>query len=85
MAKTPNQDDLTIEFIRNMNIDVNKVIEAQWDQRAEGPLLISALRWSSLKLLKALIIEFGADINKEIKVNGKESTLLIFAIRCAAG
>ena len=81
--RNPDYDDLTIKFIHDMNIDVNKVIERLWDQKVEGTLLLSALDHTNLKLLKVLINEFGADVNKKCQVNGKESTLLIFAMERA--
>ena len=68
-----------------MNINADQVNEGIWNKTADGPLLISALKHSSLKMVKVLINDLGADVNTEIKLEGKQSTLLIFAVRCLSG
>ena len=50
--------------------------------------------WSSLVLaidnldtnmVRLLVEELGADVNQEISIAGKKSTLLIYAVKCLAG
>jgi hypothetical protein len=76
---------LATQLMQDMSINVNQVNEKIWNETADGPLLISALQHMNLKMVKILINDFRADVNIEIKLEGKQSTLLIFALRCVAG
>ena len=68
-----------------MKINVDQLNEGIWGKTADGPLLISALKHLNLKMVKVLINDLEADVNIEIQLEGKKSTLLIFGIRCLAG
>ena len=68
-----------------MKIDVDRESREIWNRSADGPLLLSALKHLNQKMVKTLIVDFQADVNKEIKLNGNQSTLLIFTIGNMAG
>ena len=76
---------LAIKLIGEMNIDVNRESKGIWNRSADGPLLLSALKHLNQKMVKSLIVNFQADVNKEINLKGNQSTLLIFAIGNMAG
>ena len=78
-----NDEVLAIKLINEMKIDVNEESKEIWNR--SGPLLLSALKHLNLKMVKSLVVDFQADVNKEIKLKGNQSTLLIFAIGNIAG
>ncbi len=76
---------LLTNIIQSKCVNVNKVYERLLDNTVDGPLLLLAIRNLDQKLMDFLVGTFGANVNQEIKINGKPSTPLIFAMRCLAG
>jgi hypothetical protein len=50
-----------------------------------GPPLLFAIDNLDTNMVKLLVDELGADSNQDISINGKKSTLLIYAVICLAG
>ena len=80
-----NDNVLAKKLISDMKIDVDRESREIWNRSADGPLLLSAIKHLNLKMVKSLVVDFQADVNKEIKLKGNQSTLLIFAIGNIAG
>jgi len=76
---------LVTNIIKSNSINVNEVIDHLLDKNIDGPLLLLAIRNLDRTLIDFLVGEFGADVNQEIKIEEKPSTLLIYAMRCLAG
>jgi len=76
---------LVTNIIKSNAINVNKVVHRLLDKNIDGPLLLLAIRNLDQTMIDFLVGEFGADVNQEIKIEGKPSTLLIYAMRCLAG
>jgi len=76
---------LVTNIIKSNSINVDEVIDRLVDNTIDGPLLLLAIQKLDQTLIDFLVGEFGADVNQEIKIGEKRSTLLIYAMRCLAG
>jgi hypothetical protein len=65
-------------LLKETNLDVN--LHMQLENGLEGPVLLVAVQNGDHEMMKMLVEDFGADVNKEVKRDGKQSTLLIFAM-----
>ena len=76
---------LVSNIIKSNSVNVNKIHERLLKNTVDGPLLLLAIQNLDQTMIDFLVGEFGADVNREIKILGKPSTLLIYAMRCLAG
>ncbi len=64
---------------------VNQPLDGLLNKTASGPPLFLAIHNLDTVLVEILICQLRANVNQEIFIHGKKSTLLIYAIRCLAG
>jgi len=67
-------------FLKSSKIDINQRIENLLENRIDGPAILVAINKGDERLAKMLVQEFGANVNQEICIEGKQSTPLIFAM-----
>ena len=81
-AITKRQHDVVFKLVAGR---VNQPMDDLLNKTASGPPLLLAIHDLNTTLVKILITEFGADVNQEIFILGKKSTLFIYIIRCLTG
>ena len=65
--------------------DPNEPIDWMNDGSLVGPPLVLAIDNLDTNMVRLLVEELGADVDQDISIAGKKSTLLIYAVKCLAG
>ena len=65
--------------LADVNTSFKNILE---DEQVDGPVLLLAIQNGHLEMLKMLVEKFGANVNQEVYLEEKLSTLLIFAMKC---
>jgi hypothetical protein len=65
-----------------LDVDINA--RMRHENKIEGSVLVLAVQAEDLEMLKMLVQDLGANVNQEIILDGKQSTLLIMAMAQAS-
>jgi hypothetical protein len=68
------------ELLKKFKFNINLTIENILGNEIDGPILLAAIDQQSSAFSRILVEEFEANVNKEIRINGRQSTLLIYLL-----
>jgi hypothetical protein len=65
--------------LADVNTHFKNILE---EEQVGGPVLLLAIQNGHLEMLQMLVEKFSANVNQQVYVEEKPSTLLIFAMKC---
>jgi len=76
------EGQIVTKYLEQYNCsDVNECVEGLINDAIDGPILLLPIHNHNFKTVKLLVKNFNSNINQEIFIEGKQSTMLIHSIR----